>query len=140
MATARTTSPALGFADLGVPAELCDVLAAGGIDTPFPIQSATLPDTLAGRDVLGRGRTGSGKTLAFGLAIVSRLAANPQRPAQGRPRAIILAPTRELVLQIDRTIAPLAKAMQMRTTTVFGGVGQGPQVDALRRGVDIVIA
>ncbi|MGA0895250.1 MAG: DEAD/DEAH box helicase [Ilumatobacteraceae bacterium] len=140
VATARTTSPALGFADLGVPAELCDVLAAGGIDAPFPIQSATLPDTLAGRDVLGRGRTGSGKTLAFGLAIVSRLAANPQRPAQGRPRAIILAPTRELVLQIDRTIAPLAKAMQMRTTTVFGGVGQGPQVDALRRGVDIVIA
>lgn len=137
MAPATTS---LSFADLGVPLELCRLLAADGINEPFPIQSSTLPDTLAGRDVLGRGRTGSGKTLAFGLAVIGRLAANPQKRIPGRPRSIILAPTRELALQIDRTIAPLAKAMRMYTTTVFGGVGQGPQVDALRRGVDIVIA
>ncbi|MFM7045850.1 MAG: DEAD/DEAH box helicase [Ilumatobacteraceae bacterium] len=140
MANARPTSPAPGFADLGVPAALCDVLAADGITAPFPIQSATLPDSLAGRDLLGRGRTGSGKTLAFGLAVITRLAASSQRRTAGRPRALILAPTRELVLQIDRTLAPLAAAAGMRTTTVFGGVGQGPQVDALRRGVDVVIA
>ena len=132
--------PHRSFADLGVPTELCSVLAADGITAPFPIQTSTLPDSLAGRDLLGRGRTGSGKTLAFGLAVVTRLAATPQPRSPKRPRALILAPTRELALQIDRTMAPLARAMKMSTTTVFGGVGQGPQVDALRRGIDIVIA
>ncbi len=128
------------FAALGVPAELCAVLARDGITTPFPIQAATLPDSLAGRDVLGRGRTGSGKTLAFGLPVVARLAGSRRDRKPGAPRALILAPTRELALQIDATVAPLARALGLRTTTVFGGVGQNPQVQALRNGVDVVVA
>jgi superfamily II DNA/RNA helicase len=127
------------FASLGVPARLSDVLARQGIDIPTPIQAATLPDSLAGRDVLGRGRTGSGKTYAFLLPIVARLVDG--RSARARaPRALILAPTRELVGQIDAALAPLAKAAGLTTHTVFGGVGQAPQVNALRRGVDILVA
>ena len=128
------------FKDLGVPAALTEALAAGGITTPFPIQTATLPDTLAGRDVLGRGRTGSGKTYAFALPVVIRLAAStsPRRP--GRPRALILAPTRELASQIEAAIAPLAKALSLRTLTVFGGVSPNPQISGLRSGVDILVA
>ncbi|MBU3702358.1 MAG: DEAD/DEAH box helicase [Acidimicrobiia bacterium] len=128
------------FLALGVPEQLCGALAASGITEPFPIQSATLPDSLTGRDVLGRGRTGSGKTLAFGLAVITRLSTLDIRCRPSRPRALILAPTRELALQIDATVAPLARLMGLRTTTIFGGVGQNPQVDALRRGVDIAIA
>jgi len=128
------------FADLGVPAEVCVVLERLGIDHPFPIQSATLPDSLRGRDVLGRGRTGSGKTLAFVLPMITRLAENPQRSAPKHPRALILAPTRELVAQIHDAIKPLADALDLRSTTVFGGVSAGPQVTAFRRGVDIVVA
>ncbi|BCJ55517.1 RNA helicase [Actinoplanes sp. NBRC 14428] len=128
------------FTDLGVPTELAAVLADLGITSPFPIQAATLPDSLAGRDVLGRGRTGSGKTYAFVLPVVARLAAsrNPRRP--GRPRALILAPTRELASQIDATLAPLATAMGLRTLTVFGGVGPNPQIKGLKAGVDILVA
>ncbi|GGQ54817.1 DEAD/DEAH box helicase [Couchioplanes azureus] len=128
------------FIDLGVPTELAGVLAGLGISSPFPIQAATLPDSLAGRDVLGRGRTGSGKTYAFALPVVARLAASrtPRRP--GRPRALILAPTRELATQIDATLAPLATAMGLRTLTVFGGVGPHPQIKGLKAGVDIVVA
>jgi superfamily II DNA/RNA helicase len=127
------------FAALGVPARLTEVLARQGIETPTPIQAATLPDALAGRDVLGRGRTGSGKTYAFLLPLVARLAdGRPARPKA--PRALILAPTRELVGQIDAALAPLAEAAGLTTRTVFGGVGQGPQVTALRRGVDVVVA
>ena len=129
-----------GFAALGVPAALCDVLARDGIASPFPIQAATLPDSLAGRDVLGRGRTGSGKTLAFALPVLTRLAQGGGDRRPGRPRALVLAPTRELAQQIDATLAPLARALGLRTTTVFGGVGQNPQVAALRKGVDIVVA
>ncbi|GAA1513593.1 DEAD/DEAH box helicase [Nocardioides humi] len=134
------------FADLGVPTALLDVLTADRITVPTPIQAATLPDSLKGRDVLGRGRTGSGKTYAFGLPLVARLVAQPsaggtpRRPAPKRPRALVLAPTRELATQIAATAAPLAKAVGLRTTTVFGGVGQQPQVNALRNGVDILIA
>lgn len=130
------------FADLGVPTALLDVLAADQITVPTPIQAATLPDSLKGRDVLGRGRTGSGKTYAFGIPLVARLVADgtARRPAPKRPRALVLAPTRELASQIAATVAPLAKAVGLRTTTVFGGVGQGPQVNALRDGVDILIA
>jgi len=127
------------FTDLGVPARLNAVLAATGIDTPTPIQHATLPDALAGRDLLGRGRTGSGKTLAFLLPIVARLT-DGTRPRAGAPRALILAPTRELVGQIDAALRPLAEAAGLTSRTVFGGVGQGPQVTAIRRGVDIVVA
>ena len=105
-------------------------MARNDITTPFPIQTATLPDSLAGRDVLGRGRTGSGKTLAFALPVLTRLAAGRRDRKPGRPRALILAPTRELAIQIDAAIAPLAKPLGLRTTTVFGGVGQNPQVHA----------
>jgi superfamily II DNA/RNA helicase len=132
--------PAVGFADLGVPAPLVASLAERGIDSPFPIQAATLPDSLAGKDVLGRGRTGSGKTVAFALPTVARLVASGRPRRNGEPRALILAPTRELVTQIHETLAPLARSMGLRTMTIFGGVGQNPQVDKLRNGVDIVIA
>jgi len=132
-------SPA-GFADLGVPADLTAVLADLGITTPTPIQAATLPDSLAGRDVLGRGRTGSGKTYAFLVPLVARLVASG-RPAQARqPRALILAPTRELVNQIEEALKPLARVAGLTTQTIFGGVGQNPQVQGLRRGADIVLA
>ncbi|HEX4688131.1 MAG TPA: DEAD/DEAH box helicase [Nocardioides sp.] len=122
-----------------MPARLSTLLARAGIEEPTPIQAATLPDAMAGRDVLGRGRTGSGKTYAFLLPVVARLAGGP-RPRRGAPRALILAPTRELVGQIDAVLAPLAREMGLTSRTVFGGVGQQPQVNALRRGVDIVIA
>lgn len=133
-------APDNAFLALGVPSLLCSALTAQGITSPFPIQSSTLPDSLGGRDVLGRGRTGSGKTLAFGLAVVTRLGMLDIERTPSSPRGLILAPTRELALQIDATVAPLARLLGLRTTTIFGGVGQNPQVDALRRGVDIVIA
>ena len=135
-----TAAAVPSFAALGVPDALCRMLDRAGITEPFPIQSATLPDSLAGRDVLGRGRTGSGKTLAFGLPVLTRLASARRDRKPGRPRALILAPTRELAIQIDATIAPLAKALGLRTTTIFGGVGQNPQVEALRNGIDVVVA
>jgi superfamily II DNA/RNA helicase len=128
------------FLDLGVPAKLVTVLADLGITAPFPIQAATLPDSLAGRDVLGRGRTGSGKTYAFALPLIARLAAAGTTRRPGRPRALILAPTRELATQIDATLAPLARALGLRTLTVFGGVGAGPQISGLRAGVDVLVA
>jgi superfamily II DNA/RNA helicase len=135
-----TSTSTAGFAELGVPAVLVKQLALAGIETPFPIQSATLPDSLAGRDVLGRGRTGSGKTYAFLLPMLARLAAKPTKRQPNRPRALILAPTRELVTQIEASLAPLAKALSLRTLTIFGGVRPNPQIQALRSGVDIVIA
>ncbi|WP_194239537.1 DEAD/DEAH box helicase [Pseudactinotalea terrae] len=127
------------FGALGVPASLVTALAKRGIEEPFPIQTATLPDTLRGRDVLGRGRTGSGKTLAFSLPLVARLA-DGGRAKSRTPRALILAPTRELATQIAETLAPLAAAAGLKHTVIFGGVGQNPQVKALAAGVDVVIA
>ena len=128
------------FEALGVPAPLVEVLTASGITAPFPIQVATLPDSLAGRDVLGRGRTGSGKTLAFGIPLVARLAASTTKRQPRRPRALILVPTRELANQVAAVVDPMARALGMRTTTIFGGVGQNPQVAALAGGLDVVIA
>ena len=128
------------FGALGVPSSLVEVLATGGITTPTPIQASTLPDSLAGRDVLGRGRTGSGKTVAFLLPVLARLAASGSPRTARRPRALILAPTRELVAQIDEAMAPLAARLGLTSRTIFGGVGQNPQVSALRRGVDVVVA
>ncbi|MGD8149867.1 DEAD/DEAH box helicase [Ornithinimicrobium sp. Y1694] len=130
------------FADLGVPTVLTAPLAERGITDPTPIQAATLPDSLAGRDVLGRGRTGSGKTYAFLLPVVARLMREPAAATRRSraPRALILAPTRELASQIAESLAPLATAAQVSTVTIFGGVGQNPQVRALQAGVDIVIA
>lgn len=135
MTTPDTTST---FADLGVPAPLVRALTDNGLTQPFPIQAATLPDTLAGRDVLGRGKTGSGKTLAFSIPLVARLADNKGRP--NRPAGLVLAPTRELATQITATLQPLATACGLRVTTIFGGVPQGRQVKALQSGADIVVA
>ena len=128
------------FAELGVPTQLTDVLEREGKTKAFPIQEDTLPDTLAGRDVLGRGKTGSGKTLAFALPMVARLGRSGGKSRPGHPRALVLAPTRELATQIDAVIAPLAKAYGLTTATIFGGVSQQRQEGALRRGVDIVVA
>ncbi|MDO5743576.1 MAG: DEAD/DEAH box helicase [Micrococcaceae bacterium] len=128
------------FTSLGVPAIFADVLTSQGIETAFPIQEATLPSTLNGGDVLGRGQTGSGKTLAFSLPVVARLAANP-KPRKARfPRALIMAPTRELATQIAKVVEPLAKAVDLRTAVVFGGVSQLRQEKDLNAGVDILIA
>jgi superfamily II DNA/RNA helicase len=128
------------FAELGVASALVDVLSRSGVTSPFPIQCATLPDSLAGRDVLGRGKTGSGKTLAFALPTVAALAASANKRQAGRPRALILVPTRELANQVAEVVAPLAAALSLKMVTIFGGVGQNPQVAALRSGVDIVVA
>jgi len=140
MADSRPTAARPDFAALGVPAAVVTALQALGITEPFPIQSATLPDSLAGRDVLGRGRTGSGKTYAFVIPTLTRLAAIGGRPAARRPSALILAPTRELASQIEATAIPLARALGLRTATVFGGVSAGAQISALRSGVDLLIA
>ena len=136
--TAGRAADSSSFASLGVAPELVASLASGGITEPFPIQAATLPDSLAGRDLLGRGRTGSGKTVAFALPLVSALSG--RRSSARRPRGLVLVPTRELAVQVDETIAPLAAAMGLRTRTIFGGVGQNPQVQALAKGVDIIVA
>lgn len=130
------------FAALGTPKALADTLTAQGIVEPFPIQVKTLPDTLAGRDVLGRGRTGSGKTIAFAIPLVARLAEREAKHFRkpGRPMGLVLAPTRELATQINATIEPLAKAAGLNTTVIYGGISQARQEKALRAGVDIVIA
>ena len=133
-----TLNTEMTFADLGVSQPLIDVLAERAITQPFPIQAETLPDTLAGRDVLGRGKTGSGKTLAFAIPMVTRLAGRRNRPS--RPSGLILAPTRELATQISATLQPLAAACGLKVTTIFGGVPQGRQVTALKAGADIVVA
>ena len=127
------------FTDLGVPSALAAVLAERGIIVPTPIQAATLSDALSGRDVLGRGRTGSGKTYAFLLPVVTRLT-GPGKRAPRKPRALILAPTRELATQISTALEPLAAAVGLNSLTVFGGVGQSPQVAGLRSGVDVLVA
>ncbi len=126
------------FADFGVPEALIDVLENRGITTAFPIQAATLPDALAGADVLGRGRTGSGKTLSFSIPLATRLSGANRRPS--RPSGLVLAPTRELATQITSTLQPLAAARGLTVTTVFGGVSQTRQVNALKGGIDIVVA
>jgi superfamily II DNA/RNA helicase len=128
------------FARLGVPPVLVEALAPRGITEPTPIQAATLPDSLSGRDVLGRGRTGSGKTYAFLLPLVTRLLAEPRKRVSRRPRSLVLAPTRELASQLAESLQPLEAATGLRSTVVFGGVGQNPQVNALARGVDVLIA
>jgi superfamily II DNA/RNA helicase len=130
------------FSDLGVPAPLVAVLERDGKREAFPIQADTLPDTLAGRDVLGRGKTGSGKTIAFALPIAARLGTSLSggKRRAGHPLALVLAPTRELATQIATALEPLAAAYRLTTTTVFGGVSQKRQVDALRAGVDILVA
>ncbi len=130
------------FGDLGLGENICRVLSEQGAVSPFPIQAATIGPILAGKDVLGRGRTGSGKTIAFGAPLVESLlrARDGGTRAFGRsPQALILAPTRELALQIDRTVQPIARSVGLFTTQVYGGVPQARQVGALKKGVDIII-
>ena len=126
------------FAQLGLPEPLLRALSEAGINSPFPIQSATIPDALAGRDVLGRAQTGSGKTLAFGLAMLARLADGKARPK--RPRALVLVPTRELAMQVADSLTPLAKSLGLWCRTAVGGMAFTRQADALSRGVDLLIA
>jgi superfamily II DNA/RNA helicase len=126
------------FNSLGVPAALTAALAAAGIDTPFPIQAAVLPDALAGADILGRGRTGSGKTLAFCIPLVARLASG--HTSAGRPRGLVLVPTRELASQVQAVLRPLATAAGLSVAAIFGGTPQRPQVAALHNRVDIIVA
>ncbi|HEX6523606.1 MAG TPA: DEAD/DEAH box helicase [Streptosporangiaceae bacterium] len=126
------------FGSLGVPAPLVAVLATAGITAPFPIQAVTLPDALAGLDILGQGRTGSGKTLGYSLPLVARLADGHTMAC--RPRGLVLVPTRELASQVREVLQPLARAMGLSVTTVFGGTAQRPQVSALRDRADIVVA
>ncbi|UWF77697.1 MULTISPECIES: DEAD/DEAH box helicase [Microbacterium] len=130
------------FADLGLGSNITEILTNMGAEKPFPIQAATIPPILAGRDVLGRGRTGSGKTIAFGAPLVESILTSQKgtrRQIGRKPRAIILAPTRELALQIDRTVQPIARSVGLFTTQIYGGVPQARQVGALKKGVDIVI-
>ncbi|GAA2094523.1 hypothetical protein GCM10009823_13580 [Brevibacterium salitolerans] len=139
--SAKTTTASTTFAQLGVPQALVESLRAEGKTEAFPIQQDTLPDTLTGRDVLGRGKTGSGKTLAFSIPMAARLAASQSGPRQPRrPRGLVLAPTRELATQIANVLTPLAEACGMKTTTIYGGVNQKRQETALNAGVDIVVA
>lgn len=128
------------FESLGVSKSLIDILTRRGISEPFPIQRQTLPDSLAGLDIIGRGRTGSGKTLAFVLPLVARLAGDAKGSAPRQPRGLILVPTRELAAQVAETLDPLARALGLSHVVIHGGVSAVPQVKALTRGVDIVIA
>ncbi|MFD7321577.1 DEAD/DEAH box helicase [Streptomyces sp. NPDC059875] len=126
------------FDELGLPAGVRELLTAQGFETPFPIQAATLPNALAGRDVLGRGRTGSGKTLAFGLPLLVRTAG--KRAEARKPRALVLVPTRELAQQVTDALEPYARALKLRLATVVGGMSIGRQAAALREGADVVVA
>jgi superfamily II DNA/RNA helicase len=131
--------PSVTFADLGVPAEIVRVLTREGITTPFEIQAATVPDALAGRDVLGRGQTGSGKTLAFGLPVLARVAQGGKaRPHY--PKALILVPTRELAMQVADALTPVGRSVGVFLKTAVGGVPYDRQMDALRRGVEVIVA
>src|SRR4051812_47105171 len=149
----RATSPPPGphesdrklttFRELGVLPEICDALERGGITTPFAIQEMTLSVALLGTDLIGQARTGTGKTLAFGIPVLQRSVA-PKEPAyadlpQGKPQALIVAPTRELALQVSSDLALASKDLGLRVLTVYGGVGYEPQLDALKEGVDVVV-
>ncbi|MEU9290887.1 DEAD/DEAH box helicase [Streptomyces sp. NPDC048275] len=126
------------FGELDIPAELLKLLTSLGMNEPFPIQAATLPNSLAGRDVLGRGRTGSGKTLAFGLALLVRTAG--QRAEARKPLGLILVPTRELAQQVTDALTPYAQLLKLRLATVVGGMSIGRQAGALRAGAEVVVA
>ncbi len=126
------------FAQLGLPESVVRALTAEGFTEPFPIQAATLPDAIAGRDLLGRGQTGSGKTLAFGLALLFRLAGS--RSQARTPRGLVLVPTRELATQVVDALAPFAKALGLTVTSVVGGMSFNRQASELSRGIDLLVA
>ncbi|MFF7488536.1 DEAD/DEAH box helicase [Streptomyces luteogriseus] len=131
-------APEATFADLGLPEGVVRKLAQNGVTTPFPIQAATIPDALAGKDILGRGRTGSGKTLSFGLPTLARLAGG--RTEKHKPRAVILTPTRELAMQVADALQPYGDVVGLKMKVVCGGTSMGNQIYALERGVDVLVA
>ncbi|MFG3371943.1 DEAD/DEAH box helicase [Streptomyces tendae] len=137
-ATSATEAPEPTFADLGLPEGVVRKLAQNGVTTPFPIQAATIPDALAGKDILGRGRTGSGKTLSFGLPTLATLAGG--RTEKHKPRAVILTPTRELAMQVADALQPYGDVVGLRMKVVCGGTSMGNQIYALEKGVDILVA
>ncbi|MFE0208255.1 DEAD/DEAH box helicase [Streptomyces sp. NPDC058985] len=131
-------APEVTFAELGLPEGVVRKLAQNGVTTPFPIQAATIPDALAGKDILGRGRTGSGKTLSFGLPTLATLAGG--RTEKHKPRAVILTPTRELAMQVADALQPYGDVLGLKMKVVCGGTSMGNQIYALERGVDILVA
>ncbi|MFG2814745.1 DEAD/DEAH box helicase [Streptomyces sp. NPDC048410] len=133
-----TDTPQITFADLGLPEGIVRKLAQNGVTTPFPIQAATIPDALAGKDILGRGRTGSGKTLSFGLPTLASLAGG--RTEKKRPRAVIMTPTRELAMQVADALQPYGDVLGLKMKVVCGGTSMGNQIYALERGVDVLVA
>ncbi|CAM5709802.1 DEAD/DEAH box helicase [Streptomyces griseomycini] len=135
---AHEATPETTFADLGLPEGVVRKLAQNGVTTPFPIQAATIPDALAGKDILGRGRTGSGKTLSFGLPTLAQLAGG--RTEKHKPRAVILTPTRELAMQVADALQPYGDVLGLRMKVVCGGTSMGNQIYALERGVDVLVA
>src|ERR671918_1601314 len=135
---AAVDAPEPTFADLGLPEGIVRKLAQNGVTTPFPIQAATIPDALAGKDILGRGRTGSGKTLSFGLPTLATLAGG--RTEKHKPRAVILTPTRELAMQVADALQPYGDVLGLKMKVVCGGTSMSNQIYALERGVDILVA
>ncbi|QDI69724.1 RNA helicase [Streptomyces calvus] len=136
--TTEVTAPELTFADLGLPEGVVRKLTQNGVTSPFPIQAATIPDALAGKDILGRGRTGSGKTLSFGLPTLATLAGG--RTEKHKPRAVILTPTRELAMQVADALQPYGDVLGLKMKVVCGGTSMGNQIYALERGVDVLVA
>ncbi|MCX5411227.1 DEAD/DEAH box helicase [Streptomyces sp. NBC_00059] len=137
-APAEDAEPSITFADLGLPEGIVRKLAQNGVTAPFPIQAATIPDALAGKDILGRGRTGSGKTLSFGLPTLAALAGG--HTEKKKPRAIILTPTRELAMQVADALQPYGDVLGLKMKVVCGGTSMGNQIYALERGVDVLVA
>ncbi|MFJ8360794.1 DEAD/DEAH box helicase [Streptomyces sp. NPDC093984] len=137
-AEAQDAAPEMTFADLGLPEGIVRKLAQNGVTVPFPIQAATIPDALAGKDILGRGRTGSGKTLSFGLPTLAILAGG--RTEKKKPRAVILTPTRELAMQVADALQPYGDVLGLKMKVVCGGTSMANQIYALERGVDILVA
>ncbi|MFJ8446819.1 DEAD/DEAH box helicase [[Kitasatospora] papulosa] len=135
---AEDAEPSVTFASLGLPEGVVRKLAQNGVTTPFPIQAATIPDALAGKDILGRGRTGSGKTLSFGLPTLAALAGG--HTEKKKPRAIILTPTRELAMQVADALQPYGDVLGLKMKVVCGGTSMGNQIYALERGVDVLVA
>ncbi|MFJ3547046.1 DEAD/DEAH box helicase [Streptomyces rubiginosohelvolus] len=137
-ASEASAEPTVTFGDLGLPEGIVRKLAQNGVTTPFPIQAATIPDALAGKDILGRGRTGSGKTLSFGLPTLAALAGG--RTEKKKPRAVILTPTRELAMQVADALQPYGDVLGLKMKVVCGGTSMGNQIYALERGVDVLVA
>ncbi|MFE2531079.1 DEAD/DEAH box helicase [Streptomyces sp. NPDC059371] len=136
--TTESAAPELTFSDLGLPEGVVRKLAQNGVTSPFPIQAATIPDALAGKDILGRGRTGSGKTLSFGLPTLAQLAGG--HTEKKKPRAVILTPTRELAMQVADALQPYGDVLGLKMKVVCGGTSMGNQIYALERGVDVLVA